>query len=359
MSAMKRRQLLAGAAAFGFAPLTCLGPGFAQDTEAPLRVLTWEGYDDPAFHAPFAEAVDVAPLFEFLGDDGATLSKLRAGYAADLAHPCVFSVGAWVDSGVIVPIDVSRLSHWDDLAKPLRRLPRQLNDGRVWFVPVDWGTASVIYRTDLLPDPDPSWWLLYDDALAGRIGMQRSPDAAMGCAALATGVADPWSMSDDEQAVVQRLVERQSALVGSYWYDPREAEDGLARGDLVACYGWNDMYARLAAAGVPVGFVTPAEGFLTWVCGLTRLASGQSDDTLAYAFLDAMTSPQAGAAIISRLGYGHANLNSFDRVPGAVLEMLALSDPEAILESSEFLDQTLIGDRDLYARLFIEAIDSP
>ncbi|MBN35724.1 MAG: hypothetical protein CMM46_13320 [Rhodospirillaceae bacterium] len=358
MSFLKRRDMLARAMAAGLVPFLLPGTARSRDSGGDLGVITWDGYQDPAFHGDYIERHGVSPSFEILGDDRETLSKLRAGYAADIAQPCAFNVGAWVDAGVLRPMDDSRLEHWGDLAKSLRRLPRQLNDGRVWFVPVDWGVGSIIYRTDLLPDPDSSWWVLYDDTLAGRIGMQRSADAALGCAALATGVSDPWNMSDDERAVVLRLVEKQNAIIGRYWYDPIEAESGLQNGDLVACYGWNDMYARLQAADVPVGFMCPREGYLCWVCGLSLLASGHQDDAMAYDFINAMTSPKAGAAVISNLGYGHANLKSFDLVSAAVLDMLALSDPDAILENSEFIDQTLIRERDDYAQLFLEAIDA-
>jgi len=357
MTGLSRRATMTAMAAAGIASVSCSGLVRAADDGAALTVMGWEGYGAGAFHGPYLENHGVSPVFEPMVDEATALAKLRAGYTADVAQPCAYSIGNWVDAGVLKPIETDRLNHWEDLWKPLRRLPRQLNDGHIWFVPVEWGAGSIIYRTDLLTDPDPSWWLLYDDDLAGRITMQRSPDAALGCAALAAGVADPWAMTPDEQVVVQRLVQKQSNLVASYWRDPLEAEDGLRRGDLVASYGWNDMYARLRAAGVPVSFMAPKEGYLTWVCGLSLLASGHQDDALAYDFIDAMIAPETGAAIISTFGYGHANLRAFEDVPASLLDLLALSDPRGMLESSEFIDQAAAVERDLYSRLFLDALD--
>ncbi|MBT7646413.1 MAG: hypothetical protein HN768_05090, partial [Rhodospirillaceae bacterium] len=247
MTSLSRRDALTAMAAAGITGVSCSGFARADDDDDALTAMVWDGYGDGAFHGAYLESHGVSPVFEPMADEATALAKLRAGYAGAIAQPCAYSVGNWVDAGVLKPIETNRLSHWEDLWKPLRRLPRQLNDGRIWFVPVDWGAGSVLYRTDMLPDPDPSWWLLYDDDLAGRIAMQRSPDAALGCAALAAGVSDPWAMTPDEQTVVQRLVRKQSSLVRSFWRDPLEAEQGLRSGDLVASYGWNDMYARLKA----------------------------------------------------------------------------------------------------------------
>ncbi|MGY8997485.1 MAG: ABC transporter substrate-binding protein, partial [Alphaproteobacteria bacterium] len=329
----------------------------AQGLGSDLRVLSWEGYQDGAFHTQFVEAHGASPSFAVMQDEADAFSKLRGGYLADIAQPCAYSIGAWVDAGVLRPIDTAWLQHWNDIWKPLRNLPRVLDNDLDWFVPLDWGPGGIIYRTDLLPDPDPSWWLLYDEDLKGRIAMQASSQAVVGAAALAVGVADPWSMSNGEQEVVQRLITKQADLVTGFWSDPRVAQDGLERGDLVASYGTNDLYARLLAADVPVGFLAPREGYLTWVCGLSLLAAGNEDESLAYDFIDAMLAPETGKAIISRLGYGHANHKSFDLVSEGLLDRLALTAPRQILEKSEFFDLSTAGAGPQYDALFLGGLE--
>ncbi len=357
MVGISRRTLLSSLAAAGLVPAAMTGSAGAQTSGSDLRVMSWAGYQDGSFHRPYLDAHDGSPSFTVMDDEADALSRLRGGYLADVAQPCAYSIGTWVNAGVLRPIDTARLLHWNDIWKPLRNLPRVLDNDLDWFVPLDWGAGGIIYRTDLLPDPDPSWWLLYDEDLEGRIAMQASSQAVVGAAALAVGVADPWSMSNDEQAVVQRLISKQAELVTAFWSDPRVAEDGLERGDLIASFGTNDLYARLLAAEVPVGFLAPREGYLTWVCGLSLLAAGHVDEGLAYDFIDAMLAPEAGKVIISSLGFGHANHKSFDLVSEGLLDRLALSEPRQILEKSEFFDLSTAGAGPQYDALFLGALE--
>lgn len=357
MLGITRRHLLSGLSATGLVPAAMMGAAAAQGTGSELRVLSWAGYQDVMFHGRYAESHGASPTFADMADEAEALSKLRGGYLADVVQPCAYSIGTWIDAGVLRPIEPARIEHWDDIWKPLRNLPRVLDNNLDWFVPLDWGPGGIIYRSDLLPDPDPSWWLLFDEGLKGRIAMQASSQTVVGAAALAVGVADPWSMSNDEQAVVQRLITKQAGLVSGYWSDSRVAQDGLERGDLVASYGTNDLDARLLAADVPVGFLAPREGFLTWVCGLSLLAAGTEDESLAYDFINAMLSPQTGKAVISSLGYGHANHKAFDLVSESLLDRLALSAPRQILDTSEFFDLSTTGANAEYDALFHGALE--
>src|SRR3546814_2160781 len=62
--------------------------------------------------------------------------------------------------------------------------------------------------------------------------------------------------------------------------------------DLVAAYAWNGSVKALRDQGVPVAYMTPKEGILTWVCGLTLSSSPIGDEQQAYDFIDAMISPE-------------------------------------------------------------------
>jgi len=354
----RRRDLLATLpAGLALVGMTLCAPrgAWAQDS---VRVLGWEGYEDPVFHGAFLEGRGGPPRFEPLRDGTAALAKLRGGYPVDVAHPCLYELGAWIDAGVVRPMDTAALSHWGDLWRPLKVLSSGPEDGTVWFAPFDWGPASIIYRTDLVENPRPSWWMLYDDRYGGRLAMQRSAEAAVCCAALALGIGRPGTMDEGERQAVGDLLARQRGLIGTYWNQAVEVEAGLESGDIVASYGWNDIYARLRARGVPVAFMTPQEGFLIWVCGLASVATGRAETESVHAFVDAMLAPAAGAALIARFGYGHANRLAFDLVPGDVLAALALDRPGAMLDDGLFLARMTGEERAAWQNLFDGALSA-
>src|SRR3546814_13811437 len=61
-------------------------PAAAADTD--LTVFDWAGYAVPAFHQDYLEKHNDSPYFAYLGDTEEAFHKLRAGFKADLGHPC-------------------------------------------------------------------------------------------------------------------------------------------------------------------------------------------------------------------------------------------------------------------------------
>ncbi|TJW27963.1 MAG: extracellular solute-binding protein, partial [Mesorhizobium sp.] len=88
----------------------------------------------------------------------------------DVAHPCYDKVARWNKEGLLQPIDTKRIKNWDSIFPVFKNLPDlQAGDGKVWMVPWDWGNTSILYRTDLVKNPEPSWNLLWDKQYAGRM----------------------------------------------------------------------------------------------------------------------------------------------------------------------------------------------
>ena len=80
----------------------------AQASEK-LVYMTWSGYELPEFHQAYLanhpEGID-ASLF---GDDDEALTKVKAGFRPDVAHPCFDKIGRWREENLLQPIDVSRI----------------------------------------------------------------------------------------------------------------------------------------------------------------------------------------------------------------------------------------------------------
>ena len=125
--------------------------------------------------------------------------------------------------------------------------------------------------------------------------------------------------------------------------------------ELVAAYTWNEGLARLKEQGVPVKFMKPKEGILTWVCGIMRGAGGPGDEDQVYDWINAMTSPDAGRFLIDAYGYGHANRMAIDLVSKERLADLGISSPEETLANSVFFKAQDPELEDEYSRRFEKA----
>jgi spermidine/putrescine transport system substrate-binding protein len=215
----------------------------------------------------------------------------------------------------------------------------------------------VLYRTDLV-DPkyvaEESWGILFDEAYAGRLGVYDAVDGAVIVAALWAGVNDPFAMTDEEIEHVRGILNAQRPLLRFYWTDQTSVEQGLASGEIVAAYAWNASVVALKKQGVPVKYMNPKEGILTWVCGFMMLKDGPGDEQAAYDFIDAALAPDSGRYLIDEYGYGHSNRKSFDLVEPERLAELGISSPEALFKQGIFFQPIEPATREKYIAMFEE-----
>lgn len=320
-----------------------------------IEYFGWSGYEDPGFIQRYIDKHGGPPNYTFWGSEEEAFAKLQAGYEPDIMAPCTYEVEQWRESGLLKPVDEQRLEHLPDMFSSVTSIASTVVDGKRWYVPVDWGNSTVIYRTDLV-DPEyvaeNSWNILHDERYKGRLSTFDDNGAIM-IAALLLGYDNIFNLTDDQLAKIRTKLVKQRELLRFYWTDKTQVSQGLASGELVASYGWNETYVELKNQGVPVGFMVPKEGIFTWCCGLVLHANCKNDDA-AYDLINAYTAPETGAYEIQTWGYGHANKKAFDLVAPDKLKELNLSTPEALLESGIFFLPLKLETRTKYNQLFEE-----
>jgi spermidine/putrescine transport system substrate-binding protein len=345
---MSRLKTIAAGAALGLALLagTAIAPAAAQDK---LSYFTWDGYELPEFHKSYEAAHPNALDVSKFGDDDEAFTKVKAGFKPDLAHPCYDKIVRWKDAGLIEPMEISKIKNWDKIFPTLRNLPGLVEGDKTWMVPWDWGNTSITYRTDKIKNPDPSWKLLWDKAYAGKISMIDAVHDTPIVAALLAGV-DPFNMDDAAIAKTKAVLDEQRPLVKMYTTDMTSVEQALASGELVAAMTWNASAVSLKKQGVPVEFMNPKEGMLTWVCGFVMIKDTPHKD-LAYDFINSRLDPESGAALVTNYGYGTSNSDAMKSVGEETLKSLQLPiDPDAMLKTTVFTKP--IGNNDKVTKMF-------
>ena len=365
---LTRRQATSAlaAAGVGMATMTFAPGGVLAQESLPiddtLNVFDWGGYELPEFYVPYVEMYDATPAYTLFGEEEEALMKIRAGFRADVAHPCTYSTRRWRDAGVLQPIDAGRLTNFANVFPSLKDLPGSIGeDGQTYFIPADWGNSSVLFRPDLAPEyvdtedqKNESWAILFDEKYAGRLGIFDSVDGVMAVVGSVIGAENVFDMTDAELEEAQALLRKQRDLLRFYWTDQSSVEQALASGELVASYAWNSAVVSLKEQGVNVVYMNPKEGIWTWVCGLVLLTDGPGDQDKAYEFIDAWISPASGANLIEMYGYGHSNEKSFELVDAAVLADLGISDPDTMMANSRFFGEIEPDVREKYINIFDE-----
>ena len=298
--------------------------------QSTITVFDWSGYEDPAFHEAFVEKHGFSPNFAFFADEEEAFQKLRAGFKADLRHPCSQSVQRWRDAGLLEPIDPSRITFWDQLNPDLRDMPGFVQDGKPYLVPFDWGNTGLTYRTDAVPPEDVrSLKIFADPKYEGKVSIPDNVDDAYALAALATGVKDWTKMTDEQFAAASEFLRRVHQNVRLYWTDNSDISQAMASGEVLIAWTWDETPTTLQAEGHPVAMNKETEeGISTWVCGYAKLKGGEGSEDEVYDFLNAEVDPRVSPYMVEAWGYGHSNLEGMAQVDPAVLKAKGYDDVE-------------------------------
>jgi spermidine/putrescine transport system substrate-binding protein len=317
-------------------------------------VFTWSGYEDDGFMGSYVEAYGEKPNFSFWGDEEEAFAKMRAGFDPDVTAPCSYKINHWNDAGMLAEIDSDRLTNWSEQIPSLTNVPDTIHDGKRLWICEDWGQTSITYRTDLVDIEEESWGLVWDKRYAGRLSMIDSLIDGVMVAAIYIGAKDPYNMTPDEVATTKEALQEQIPLLRFYSNSMTEVEQALASGELVAAVTWNASALELSNQGLPVRFMVPKEGAMTWTCGLSLMSwADPAKLDRSYAVLDSYISKESGYWEITNWGYGHANARAFDSVTDEELAARGLSnDPDALINSGIF--QAAIGNEPELQAMFEE-----
>ncbi len=323
---LNRREFGKVMAAAG-ATLVATSPTARRAFAAPnLTVFEWSGYDDPTLCQEFVDKHGEPPNYAIFAEEEEAYQKLRAGFKVDMSHPCTLSVARWRDSGLLKPIDTSRVPRWNEIPSDMLGAKGIQHDGKIWMMPFDWGNSTIIYRDDELPNAAQSYNLLLDPALRGRVSIFDSVDEAFVIAAGILGYESHMELSDDEMQKCAEVLRELHKNIRFYWGDPTALQQSIAAGEILAAWAWTDSYISLRWEEVPVKFMFPTEGLSTWMCGFVLNADGPGDENLAYEYLNATLDPNVGKVLIDEWGYGHANAQSYKISESDLAKELGLTD---------------------------------
>ena len=325
------------AAALCFAGAVFASVAKAADSE--LTVFDWAGYEDPAFHPGYVAKHGDSPTFTFFGDEDEAFEKMRAGFKADLGHPCSQSVVKWREAGLIQPLDPAKIEGWNDLLPGLMAMKDLATDeaGKVWFMPWDWGNTSLTYNTEKVDEADiQSLRAFADPKFKDRVSIGDNVDDAYALAALVIGLKDWTQMTDAQFEEASAFLREVHKNVRLYWTDSTEITQAIGGGEVDLAWAWNDAATMLAAEGKPVQMKKDTtEGSTTWVCGYVHFKDAPGNAEKVYDFLSAVNSPDVTRVMVEDWGYGHANGKGMAALDQTVLESKGYADVD------KFVDKTL------------------
>jgi len=350
MNSITRRSFTKGAATL--AGLSIAAPfisrSYAQGSSGSVNIFAWAGYINDEMLAAFEKATGIKASYTPYGTNDELLNQLRANNGAgfDIIWPTVDRVPNYVEFDLVQPIDESKVevakclpSTWEN-SKNLGAVV----DGKRYQVPTDWGTEAIAFDRDQAP-------LEYGTASYGDIwkpemeGMAtvRAHSGLVGLGLwleaegkLPMPMVDAFKSEENMVKVYDVILAEaiaRKANIAQFWNNENEAQGAFRVNGCAIGQTWDSTAAALAKEGLPVGFVAPKEGALTWMEGVS-IPKGAENVEQAYAFINWFLTPEAGAMYtnatsINSTAVGAADLTSDEAkaffaaaYPGDALEKL-------------------------------------
>ncbi len=288
-----------------------------QDPDAPATgTLSFFAYGDTVVDEmldPFREAnPDLDLEVATFNSNKAAAAKLAGGFDADVVEVCTDEMQPLLARNLLQPLDPKGVTDFDKLAFSDSDQVRDA-DGNILFVPASAGPQGLIVNTDEVdPSEVGSWADLYDEAFAGRVALEATPLTALAQAALANGIDDPFNMTDEEITQAKDYILDHRDQIRAFADSDASMVNLFKSGEVVIADGGRGTAQAMIDDGVPVEWIAPEEGALSWVCGLAITSKADNIDA-AYRLLNYYASPEA-QAISGDMGFVAMNPDALPKV---------------------------------------------
>lgn len=292
---------------------------------ATLRIFAYEDTVTDELLDPFREAnPDLEVETATFGSNQQAAAKMAGGFEADVVEVCLDEMSPLTKRGLLSPVDPEGVTDWDELA--FTDSEGILTEGGAWFVPLSAGPQGVIYDTSAIDEAPTSFADLFDPAHADRVALEGDyalPPIAE--TALVLGNEDPMNLDDAELEAVGEKLDSSRDQFRSLWRSDGDLVSLFRSDEIDLSDGGPGVAERIRKAGVPVEWVRPSEGALSWVCGLAIPAESANTDA-AYALINWQASPEAQAI---RADGGYVVTNP-EAIPLADPASRKTADPSAL-----------------------------
>jgi spermidine/putrescine transport system substrate-binding protein len=320
----------------------------ASCTKAAPKTVTvymWSEYIDPELLTAFEKETGQKVVLDTYENTETMMAKIAS--ASDLYDVVVVSdhaVRTLSGKGTFRPLDLKRIPNAKNVMARFRK--PAYDPEEKWSLPYQWGTMGLVYRTDELPDFEPSWMAIFAaERQPGPVVLLDSMRDLVGAALIARGYS-PNTRSADELAAAGELLAaaRTRRLVG-FAGSPDSVGKVLAGEAWIGVAYNGDAVSRLDDA---TDFAVPAEGTIIWVDAMTIPAKAPNPDG-AHAFINFILGAEAGAQLSNYLAYATPNEASLplideevrqdERVYPSDAAMARMSVLEDVLEATALYDQ--------------------
>lgn len=326
--------------------------------EDTLNVFQWTDYWPSGTVEIFEKAYGVTVNVSNYASNEEAFNKLKAGGTGqfDLVFPSDYMVSIMIDQGMLQPLDLHKLPHWDNLEDMWKNeAPYDTGDQR-YSAPYFWGTSGVAWNSNMVSgiEGTPSWEVMWKSQYEGQMTMLNDMRETIGAALKRLGYSLNTTDQDKIEEAKQLLMEQKPLLL-AYSSTGRAAALQNEEASPLHCWSgdaFSAYWATFEDGSSPISYNVPSEGGVVWVdtAAITKEAKHVGS---AHAFINFVLNAKINAKIANYLYYPTPNAAAKEYVNQDALDNPAIYPPQEVFEKLEFIEN--VGDATtLYSQAWTE-----
>lgn len=303
----------------------------------PLVILTWDEYFSQEvvteFEKETGRSVEFV-TFENLDEMEALLRSRPSDF--DLVVVDGGTLADLIELQLVQPVDRAKIPNFKNLDSKF--LGTKFDPENRFSVPYMWGTTLIVYRSDKIDAPKPSWSSLWDEQYRGKTLMLDDKFDVYAASLLAEG----FDINSQNATELNRATERLLGQVESLdvrFVDIFKIRESLLSGDCWIGMTYSSDAAVLAEEEKNIAYFIPDEGAPLWIDSFAIPKDSKNSD-LAHDFLDFISRGEVAAANSNGLWCASVNRAARPLISEEVLADPTIYLDEEVLARCQFDTQT-------------------
>ncbi|MDB5038182.1 MAG: potD [Bacteriovoracaceae bacterium] len=308
-------------------------PEAAQSSKV-VNLSIWTNFITPELLSEFEKRTGIKVQVSNYSSNEELLAKIQAGAEGyDVAVPSDYMVVAMNQLGLLLPLDLQKISNYKDLDP--RVLKKYYDPSNKVSVPFSWGTTGIAVNHKLTKAAILGWKDLFETKeIAGKFTLLDDVRETLGAALKMQG----FSLNTKNPAELEKakavLLEAKKRAKGF----TSEPLAGLVNGEMVVAHAYSvDALMASQKTQGAVQYVLPVEGCTFWVDNLV-IPKGAKNIDAAHQLIDFLLEPKTGAERAKTLFSAPSNKKSFALLSKELQENAGLFPDEKKLAKCEMLE---------------------
>jgi spermidine/putrescine-binding protein len=278
------------------------GGGGGGPEEKKLNLYNWSDYVAPSNIPSFEKKTGIQVTQDFYSSNEELLAKLQAGGTGyDVIVPSDYMVAIMTKSGVIQPLDKSKIPNFKNVGENFRGF--SFDPDNEYSMPYQWGTTGILYNKEI-GETVSTWDPMWDPEFEGKIGMLDDTRETLGAALYKLGYSVNATEEEQLQAAEAELKKQKPLLSG--YFDSTQISSSVQNGDLLLGHVFSGDAFLALSENADLDYAIPKPAATRWTDNMCIPAGAQHPDN-AHKFINFILDAEVGAKLSNYTYYNTPN----------------------------------------------------